>query len=186
MKCAFPLFIAVWLLKSPAAYARSDYWYEHSDDTRFWVNAGVGGGYPSFSSSISANWQSKHWPICQLGLVHNSTFQLIGGTPEESVTSVSLLVGARTQPSIFTAAGFFGLGVVNGFHRGDDYLGGGGYLGGGNYSQEPYSVVGLVSNAQLFWKPTMTFGLGLQANVCLNTELTFSSLQLSIHLGSDR
>lgn len=153
-----------------------------------WVNFALGGGRPGVADSANVTWQGGGEAVFQLGVENNETFQLFGSTPEESVTSVGLLMGFRTPPALGSAALLAGPAWVSGFHRGQPLgsAGGGWLFTGTSYEKNHFSTVGLMANAQLFWKPFEGFGLGLQGNACWNQETSTTSALVSLQLSTTR
>jgi len=146
------------------------------DDTSFWVNAGLGLGHPGVACSINMNFQSNQWQVYQLSLVHNEEFELFNeNSSSDSATSIGALIGGRASGYASSIAGFVGIGSVSGHVRGGD-----------DRWDEPFSTMGVLGNLQLFWKPRITLGLGVELNTCVNPKLSFASAQLSFQFGSDR
>ena len=82
------------------------------------LNVGIGGASVGISIGGDLNYRVTDRLISQVSLVHSETFELFGGTPEESVTSLALLVGMRTIGEHSVSAILIGVGAVNGFHQG--------------------------------------------------------------------
>ena len=151
------------------------------------LNVGIGGGSVGISIGGDLNYRVTARLISQVSLVHSETFEVFGGTPEESVTSLALLVGMRTIGEHSVSAILIGVGAVNGFHQGRFLRcdNGGGFLCfGGIYEKNSFKTIGLVGNIQFYWMPSSIFGIGANITGNINSETSFVAALLSLRFGS--
>ncbi|MFA7332033.1 MAG: hypothetical protein WC326_13270 [Candidatus Delongbacteria bacterium] len=146
-------------------------------DRPVWLNLGVGAGDPGVANSINLNVKPGKTLTYQLGYVHNETFQLLGGEPDESGTSAGLLLGRSWGRGAFSLSGFCGIGRVSGFY------GFGEFTSSGTVPRDKFLTTGALANLQLFWNPAGLVGLGLDLHGCYNSEISFSSVNLALQFG---
>ena len=148
------------------------------------LNVGIGGGSVGISIGGDLNYRVTDRLISQVSLVHSETFVVFGGTPEESVTSLALLVGKRTKGEHSMSAILIGVSAVKGFHR-VRFLGcSGAGCFGGIYEKISFKTVGLVGNIQFYRKLSSIFGIGINITGNINSETSFVAALLSFRFGS--
>jgi hypothetical protein len=156
-----------------------------SAQTLLWLNAGIGGGRPDIAYSFDVNYKPKAHLTYQFGFVHNETLTF-GGTPNESISSTGASIGALKSSKHFSAAAFAGVGLVTGFRRGRHLTAGNhDIFDSGTYEKLRFAALGVTSNMQLFYKPFRYFGVGVEANACVNSQIVFESVLLSIQIGEN-
>ena len=77
-----------------------------------------------------------------------------------------------------------GVGRVNGFHRGESLgrSGGGGFFCSPTYEEISFTTIGLHGNLQHYFKPSSSFGIGINITGNINSETSFVAALLSLQL----
>ena len=146
------------------------------------LNVGIGSGSIDISIGGDLNYRVTDRLISQVSWVHSETFEVFGGTPKESVTSLALLVGMRTIGEHSMSAILIGVGAVDGFHRGR-FLGcsdGSFFSCDGIHEKNSFTTIGLVGNIQFYRMRSSIFGIGINITGNINSETPFTSFLLSL------
>ena len=159
---------------------------ELSNTSEGWLNVGIGGGTVGISIGGDFSFRVTDRLISQVSLVHSESFEIFADTPEESVTSLALLTGVKTKDEHSMAAILIGVSYVGGFHRGSKIgcSGSGGFFCNGIYEKISFKTMGILGNIQFYWKPSSSFGIGINSTGNINSETSFVVALLSLQFGS--
>ncbi len=153
-----------------------------------WLNIGLGVGNLGIAFGSDFNFFISERLISQVSLVHNRGINLglSHRGVENSITSLGFLVGMRSESRSASAAILVGASGINGFRtvkkrecHGEEPFRSCFY----RRSKHRFNNVGLIGNAQLFLTPFSSFGLGLDISGCLNPEINFAIVLLSLQFG---
>ena len=155
----------------------------HTEEKRYWISAGYGGGTYNAASGVSLSLQQENhlYSVRFVAVSETSILDFFPDAyPSEYVQDVSFLYGRVTKSEGSVFAYSIGLGSVEGVRRGD-------YIGtvlfqGETYEQINYSALGIPVEFKYFSVEDGT-GIGLYAFANINKEKSFVGVMLSLHFG---